>query len=218
MDRTQEGPEVVLSDDTDGPDDQLIPDDQVSLDDTDRPDELAGDNETSLTDADASRPGDTMAPAGFLPRMFGEIVGRRNPVLIALVLLVALFIAVAPLLFRYQRNSMSDALVVYDTACKHKAAGSLKMDWMRSVSGPALAGRDDASVRSFFESIQCVSRKGYRTALRPVKGREDGPNRAFVLSIFKGGDIIEVEKAKLPVINVFFSVKNERLLIDDWPK
>lgn len=198
MDKTQDVPEVAL------PDDAKLPDDQQLSDDTTVPDELA--------------PTDDVPHPSLLPRMFGEIMGRRNPVLIALVLLVALFIAVAPLLFRYQRNSMSDALVVYDTACKYKDSGSLKMDWMRSVSGPGLASRDDVRVRSFFESIQCVSRKGYKTALRPVKGREDGPNRAFVLSIFKGGDIVEVEKSKVPVINVFFSVKNERLLIDDWPK
>lgn len=178
-------------------------------------DELAEDG-----NADSIPTGGDVQPA--LPNhqekgFFGQIVSRRHPVLIILVLLFAFFLAVAPLLFRYQKSAMTDALEMYQAICQGTGSGRITDDWMKSISGPDLLRLRSSDRDAFFKSIQCVDLGQYKTALRPLRGRQFGANRAYVLSIHQGKDVVEAEKAGLPVINIFFPIVNEELKIDVMP-
>jgi len=148
---------------------------------------------------------------------FGQVVSRRHPLLIILVLLFAFFLAVAPLLFRYQKSAMTDALEIYQALCQKTTSDRITDDWMKSISGPDLLRLRSSDREAFFRSVQCVDLGQYKTALRPLKGRQFGANRAYVLSIHQGSDVVEAEKKGMPVINLFFPVVNEELKIDVMP-
>jgi hypothetical protein len=148
---------------------------------------------------------------------FGEIISKRHPLLIALMMLFAFGLAAGPLFFRYQKNAMSDALKIYKTACAGMQSGRITDDWMKSVSGPTLLRLKSADREVFFRGIQCVDMKQYKSALRPLEGRQFGPDRAYVLSIHQGKDVQDAEKKGLPVINLFFPMVDDTLKIDLMP-
>lgn len=147
----------------------------------------------------------------------GEIVNKRHPVLIAIVMLFAFFLAVAPLLFRYQKNAMTDALVIYKAVCDRTSSGRITDDWMKSISGPGLLMMTSEDRANFFERIECLPDGEYRSALRPVKGMQFGPKRAYVLSIHQSKDIKTAEKEGARIINLYFPMIDETLKIDVMP-
>lgn len=219
-----------MTDDDDGKPDK--PDDPDGGQVVETPWELEGDddcgkhdlNGDQRTDSDGGldgEPGDEHAPEAvpgkYRPPAFGEIVSKRHPVLIALVMLLALFLAVAPFLFRYERNVMHDAVVVYTDICKARESGRLTDDWLKSVSGPGLLSRTSDGRLAFVAGMECLAPEKHSFALRLVEGRALGPNRAYVLSVFKGADVKDVEKAGGHVANFFFPVIGDRLVIDEMP-
>ncbi len=178
-----------------------------------------GTGETSAPNDDDSvdgPEGDGTTPSRRIPA-FGEIVSKRHPILIALVMLFALFLAVAPFLFRYERNMMHEAVVVYTNVCEARENGRLTDDWLKSVSGPALLSTDSAGRAAFVNGMECLDAKSHSFALRLVAGHALGPNRAYVLSVFKGADIKKAEKSGAHVANFYFPMDGDRLVIDVMP-
>lgn len=204
----------------DGPD----ADDALKTDDADalaEDAELAEDSE--LAEAaelaeDIDRPGDNLDPASpGRPQFIGQIVSKRHPVLIAIVMLCALFLAVGPLLYCRERNWAVEAVALYTKVCDARSSGRLSDDWLKSVSGPELLSMSSEDRLKYVAGLECLSVKTHNYALRAVDGRSIGPNRQYVLSLFKGANVREAEKTGAHVVNVFFPVVANRLVIDMMP-
>lgn len=148
---------------------------------------------------------------------FGEIVSKRHPILIALVMLFALFLAVAPLLFRYERNALHEAVSVYTAICEARESGRITDDWLKGKVGPRMGSMDSTDRAAFIRGMECLNPAEYSFELRAVEGRALGKNRAYVLSVFKGPDVKKAEKAGTNVSNHYFPMIDNRLVLDVMP-
>jgi len=148
---------------------------------------------------------------------FGEVVSKRHPILIALVMIFALFLAVAPLLFRYERNALHEAVSVYTEICEARASGRITDDWLKGKVGPRLGSMDSTDRAAFIQNMECLNPSEYSFELRAVEGRALGKNRAYVLSVFKGPDVKKAEKAGAHVSNHYFPMIENRLVLDVMP-
>jgi len=160
-------------------------------------------------------------PAGVLAKYripaIGEVVSRRHPVLIVVVLLFALLMAAVPFLIHLERNLGHEAFSVYTRICGSRASGRITDDWLKTMSGPTLLSKSSAERAAFVAGIECLPQQGRNFDLRLVKGRAFGRNRAYVLSVYFGDDVRDVEKADGHVANFFFPLIDGKLVIDEMP-
>lgn len=149
------------------------------------------------------------------PTFIGEIVGRRSYVLIAIVAVFAIFLAVAPLLFPFQRSSWSEALLIHERLCA--SGGALAS--VRDDLGPkALAYLPDRTAE-LWAQLRCLDRKAHQSKLEPVRGRQFGPDRAYVLTYLPEGvtDPRSVREDDPAAFRMLFIVQDDRLRWEPWP-
>lgn len=110
----------------------------------------------------------------------GEVTRRRHPVLLALVFAFALFLAAAPLLFRYERSLYSEALSLYDRVCAAVLSDDLRevLSTLSARSGP----HDALRVAFLATRLRCVDRRACRATFDPLPGSQSP--RVYVLTLY----------------------------------
>lgn len=108
----------------------------------------------------------------------GEIVQRRAWYLIVPVFFFALFLGAMPFFFRVERSPYTEALELHARICQAPATPASWADDLSASGRDALARAPETIVRA----LTCLDRAGYKTKLEPVRGRQFGADRAYVLT------------------------------------
>lgn len=112
------------------------------------------------------------------PTFLGEIVQRRAWYLIVPVLAFGLFLAAMPFFFSVERSPYSEALVLHARLCAAPTAPNAWRDDLSEAGRAALDSRPD----ELRNALVCLDRDRHKTKFEPVRGRQFGADRAFVLT------------------------------------
>lgn len=117
-------------------------------------------------------------PVPTRPTFLGEIVQRRAWYLIIPVLGFGFFLAAMPFFFSVERSPYSQALVLHARLCTAPTDPDSWRDDLSEAGRAALDSRPD-DLRA---ALVCLDRDRHKTKFEPVRGRQFGADRAFVLT------------------------------------
>jgi len=119
-------------------------------------------------------------PAGLPERrtFLGEVVQRRAWYLIVPVFFFALFLGAMPFFFGVERSPYAEALELHARICRSPGAPASWADDLSVAGRDALARAPETVARA----LTCLDRAHHKTKLEPVRGRQFGADRAYVLT------------------------------------
>jgi hypothetical protein len=115
------------------------------------------------------------------PTFVGQIVRRRSWPLIGLVFVFALLLAVAPLLYSFERNTYAEAISLYDRLCSARQEGDATT--FREGLTRRAAGLNQAEIAFLMSRLDCVDRRPARPVLEPAKPEAGGGEDAYAFAI-----------------------------------
>ncbi len=129
---------------------------------------------------DSEGPPDVTPPEPRPVTLFmGELVQRRHPALVALVFAFAVFLAVVPFLFRYERSPYAEALTLYDRVCAAVAQDDLRA--LQGLASSRTLASGSLGVALAASRLTCLDRRLARATLERTDPGFGG--RAFLLTL-----------------------------------
>lgn len=108
----------------------------------------------------------------------GELVQRRAWYLIVPVFFFALFLGAMPFFFGVERSPYVEALELHARICRAPGTPATWADDLSAAGRDALASAPETVSRA----LTCLDRARHKTKLEPVRGRQFGADRAYVLT------------------------------------